>query len=432
MMIRTRAFREEHGPDEIPSDTMIVGPRPLTEEERLELTRLRNQRNEPIEYPDNIKAMQEEVADQVMKQRSDLVREVITPYIDALKKEQKDTWDKDIQTLRDISMDTFIDVRTQDLNEIVDYMKENGVTSSEASRILDIPLLAKEQDFFNRHPSSQPLINKGMISGDIVTEMTGRNVPRDVEFPTLNIAFDGGVDIDQIKAIVENHPTFQELQTLLDDLDIDFSLLDSSTDSLHGEHQLSLYNPERTRRELPPIKIRNGEPEVHPLDGPLEQNEDGSWEYRGTLFDQNIHELLSFVNSMQMNRILEDLRDVESLEKIRGDKDDHVIVEKHASQEDINKFYAPWFNEELGEYEVPEGYEIPEGGRTMPHYEMPDGSFVPVNIARQLSPAWERIDDGTSLESEWGFQGSIHKVGEDEDSEAVSYTHLTLPTNREV
>ena len=288
-----------------------------------------------------------------MKQRSDLVREVITPYIDALKKEQKDTWDKDIQTLRDISMDTFIDVRTQDLNEIVDYMKENGVTSSEASRILDIPLLAKEQDFFNRHPSSQPLINKGMISGDIVTEMTGRNVPRDVEFPTLNIAFDGGVDIDQIKAIVENHPTFQELQTLLNDLDIDFSLLDSSTDSLHGEHQLSLYNPERTRRELPPIKIRNGEPEVHPLDGPLEQNEDGSWEYRGTLFDQNIHELLSFVNSMQMNRILEDLRDVESLEKIRGDKDDHVIVEKHASQEDINKFYAPWFNEELGEYEVP-------------------------------------------------------------------------------
>ena len=394
-LMANEEFKRGYEPPKVRTK-ILQDPRPLTDEEEAELAGYKEQYNMPIEYSSTVTNLQT-----TLNKQSDALQIETNPLIEAYINAGIETrdiqWKADMDAMRGVAMPFFIETRKNDLNEIIDYMKENGVTASKASQILDIPLNAEEKDFFNEHPSSQPLITSGIISGDLATEMAGRSIPRDVAFPTLNLSFDGRADIEKIKAIVNNHPTFKELQNLLNNLEIDFGLLDSSRDRLHGEHQFPLYNPERLRRSLVPFKLEDGQPKVDPLDGPLEQTEDGKWVYKGTLFDHDIDKLLSFMNEADLSRSLEAISDL-SPETIRGDMDDPIIVDKYISQEDLNKYYVDY-----------EDINIPEGDRSISHYEMEDGTLVPAIIPRQHEDsAWERIDDATTLESEWEFKGNKH------------------------
>ena len=310
-----------------PEETIEFTPGPLTDEEEAEVSRLKT-----IIASDAVSEDQDDLSDEVKKAKNKVMDaqrvlnidlgNVVDPYIEQQEEhfeKIESEYEEDIKTL---ALPEFKRIRMGDLYQILDYMQTNEVVASEASRQLDIPLNTEEMKYLSGQPVQKggnaedirPLIGTGQASGDVISVMKGEELSQDILTPTLNLSFDSpeeGGNIDQIKAVVNNHPIYQELLPLLAGLNIDVNLLDSSNDPNHGgSARVDFHNPERIRAAFPIIRTSENEPDIDAFAGPLAQDENGEWKYTGQLFEGKL-DLFKFLNRVEMDRILSDLQDNE-------------------------------------------------------------------------------------------------------------------------
>ena len=166
------------------------------------------------------------------------------------------------------------------------------------------------------------------------------------------------------------------------------------------------------------------------------------------------------MNHADLSRYLDQASNLSS-EAVAGETEDRVLVDKYVERGGLDKYYyrqvtktVPKLKDRLDEngepvYDTEEGptygkplqdfvydeegkqvfedvldengnpvmergprYEdvrIPEGGEVMPHYEMPDGTLIPLAVPTSISPAF-KTDLRKKLENRQTFLGNVHNT----------------------